>query len=181
MMMKTKTKVKTKKKSKKIPKTMIGWREWCALPVLGLPAVRAKIDTGARTSALHAYDVQIIRTGKQPMVHFKVHPVDKSTSIVRTCKAPLMGKRIVISSNGKRESRPVIATIVRVGDTAFFTELTLTGRHEMNFRMLLGRKALRAGKFTVNPGKSFMMGKVEKPKSLYKKPKKTSDKKSDKK
>lgn len=157
------------KKSKKIPKTMIGWREWCALPVLGLPAVRAKIDTGARTSALHAYDVEIVKDGKESIVHFKVHPLDKSTHVVKKCKAKLIGKRVVVSSNGKREVRPVIATIVRVGETAFFTELTLTSRHEMNFRMLLGRKALRAGKFTVNPGRSFLMGKIEKPKSLYKK------------
>jgi hypothetical protein len=158
-----------KKLARKPPKTMIGWREWCALPDLGLPAIRVKIDTGARTSALHAYDIETFKKGSKKFVCFKVHPLDKNTKRVQICTAQLIGNRVVVSSNGRKEIRPVIATHIKVGESRFFTELTLTGRHEMNFRMLLGRKALRAGRFTVNPGKSFLMGKIEKPETLYKK------------
>jgi ribosomal protein S6--L-glutamate ligase len=153
---------------KKHPKTMIGWREWCSLPTLGLPAVRAKIDTGARTSALHAYDIQYFKKGTHTMVHFKVHPLHKTTKVVKTCKAPMVGKRVIVSSNGKRELRPVIKTELTIGDNLFTTELTLTSRHEMNFRMLLGRRAMRAGRLTVDPSKSYLLGKVPKAETLYK-------------
>ncbi len=150
-------------------KTVIGWKEWCALPDLGLPAVRAKIDTGARTSALHAYDIEIVKKKNKYFVRFKVHPLAKSNKLVRTCEAPYVGNRIVISSNGKRQLRPVILTTIHMDGATFETELTLTSRHEMNFRMLLGRKALRAGRFVINPAKSFLLGKIKKPESLYKK------------
>lgn len=160
------------KKKKKAPaKAMIGWREWCALPELGLPAIRAKTDTGARTSALHAYDIEYFKKGSKNYVRFKVHPLDKNSKLVRKCKAPLIGKRTVISSNGKKEIRPVIQTELKIGENVFVTELTLTSRHTMNFRMLLGRKAMRAGHFTVNPGRSFLMGKLTNPQKLYKKKK----------
>jgi ribosomal protein S6--L-glutamate ligase len=158
-------------KKKKKPKAMIGWREWCALPSLDLPAVRVKIDTGARTSALHAYDIKIKTKGKKSTVHFKVHPLEKNQKISKVCKAPLLGHRIVVSSNGKKQLRPVIAAKISINGSTFDTELTLTSRDQMNFRMLLGRKALRAGRFTVEPAKSFLMGKIPHPEKLYKKPK----------
>lgn len=170
--------VKTKKKR---PKTMIGWKEWCSLPELGLPAVRAKTDTGARTSALHAYDIQYFKKGTHTIVHFKVHPLHKTTKVVKTCRAPMVGKRIIVSSNGKRELRPVIKTELTIGDNLFATELTLTSRHEMNFRMLLGRRAMRAGRLTVDPSKSYLLGKVPKAETLYKKTHKKSGKKRSKK
>ncbi len=162
-------KVKTKKKR---PKTMIGWKEWCSLPELGLPAVRAKTDTGARTSALHAYDIQYFKKGQSTIVHFKVHPLHKTTKVVKTCKATMVGKRVIVSSNGKRELRPVIRTELTIGDNLFETELTLTSRHEMNFRMLLGRRAMRAGRLTVDPSRSYLLGNVSKAETLYKKSRK---------
>jgi ribosomal protein S6--L-glutamate ligase len=154
---------------KKRAKTMIGWREWCALPELGLPAVRAKTDTGARTSALHAYNIEYFSKGNRPYVRFKIHPLDKNRKFVKICEAPLIGKRSIVSSNGKSEMRPVIFTELMIGETAFETELTLTSRHNMNFRMLLGRKAMHAGRFTVDPAKSYLLGRVDEAEILYKK------------
>lgn len=149
-------------------KAMVGWKEWCSLPGLSLPVIGAKIDTGARTSALHAYDIETIVRDNIFFVRFKVHPLEKKKSLVVNCEAPLIERRTVISSNGVREKRPVIMAEIRMGGHAFNAELTLTARHEMNFRMLLGRKALRAGRFNVNPAKSFLLGKVKNPERMYK-------------
>ena len=160
-----------KKKKKKIraPKPMIGWKEWCALPGLGLPAIRAKVDTGARTSALHAFDIEIVKKRGQSYVRFKVLPLEHSRDLTRLCMAPLVEERIIISSNGEREMRPVIMADLIIGETRFTTELTLTSRHKMNFRMLLGRKALRKARFAVDPAKSFLQGNRLHPETLYKK------------
>jgi hypothetical protein len=156
-------------KKKKKPKITIGWKEWCAFPELGLPAVRAKTDTGARTTALHAYDITPFKKGGRAYVRFKIHPLDKTKLVEKTCTATMVGERIIISSNGRRELRPVISTELKMGEIVFTTEVTLTGRHEMNFRMLLGRRALRAGRFLVDPSKSYTLGKVPKAETLYKK------------
>lgn len=137
---------------------MIGWKEWCALPALGLPGVQAKIDTGARTSALHASDIEIIKKTSGSVVRFKIHPHNKDGTRTRLCESPLLARRTIISSNGEREIRPVILTDIRIGSLLIRTELTLTARHKMNFPMLLGRKALRAGRFTVDPVKSYLLG-----------------------
>lgn len=153
----------------KKPKTLIGWKEWCALPVLGLPAIRAKVDTGARTSALHAFDIEIFKKKSEYFVRFKILPLEGSRFISRVCTAPLVTQRVIISSNGEREMRPVIMADIRIGETLFNTELTLTSRHKMNFRMLLGRKALRKGRFAVDPAKSFLQGQKLHPETLYKK------------
>ncbi len=155
-------------KKKKPPKTVIGWKEWCAFPDLGLPAVRAKTDTGARTTALHAYDIIPFKKGGVAYVRFKVHPLHKTKLVIKSCSAPMVDERIIISSNGKRELRPVIRTELRMGEIVFTTEVTLTGRHEMNFRMLLGRRAMRAGRLTVDPSRSYLLGKVPKAENLYK-------------
>lgn len=148
-------------------KTMIGWEEWCALPDLGLPAVKAKIDTGARTSALHATDIGIFDEGGVSMVRFTVHPLEASRSILRICQAPLIDRRMIVSSNGEREMRPVIKTTLICGEKNIQAELTLTSRHKMKFRMLLGRAALRKARFAVDPGKSFLLGKRVGAESLY--------------
>ncbi len=154
-------------KAPKRPKISIGWEEWCAMPDLGLPAVKAKIDTGAKTSALHAYDIETFVHFHVPFVRFKIHPLQADRSIYKICEAPLIEKRIVTSSNGEREVRPVILTALTFGPVTINAELTLTSRHKMNFRMLLGREALRKARFVVEPSKSFMLGKIKKPERLY--------------
>ncbi len=147
-------------------KTIIGWEEWCSLPDLGLPAVKAKIDTGAKTSALHAYDIEIYDNHRVPFVRFKVHPL-ATRKLFKVCEAPLVEKRVITSSNGERETRPVILTAISFEQVTINAELTLTSRHKMNFRMLLGREALRKARFVVEPSRSFLMGKIKKPENLY--------------
>jgi ribosomal protein S6--L-glutamate ligase len=154
-------------KTVKKPKIIIGWEEWCAMPGLGLPAVKAKIDTGAKTSALHAYDIETYIDFNVPFVRFKVHPLQNNKRLYKICEAPLLDKRIIISSNGEREIRPVILTALSFGPVTINAELTLTSRHKMNFRMLLGREALRKAKFNINPSKSFLLGKISKAEKLY--------------
>lgn len=141
------------------PKLVIGWEEWCALPDLGLPAIKVKVDTGAKTSALHAYDVEVFQQGGRDYVRFKIHPLQKNNALERCCTAPLIGYRFVTSSNGEREKRYVIQTRIQFPERSVKAELTLTSRHNMAFRMLLGREALRKAHFTVDPSQSFLLGK----------------------
>lgn len=151
--------VKTIKKKVKRIKPLIGWQEYCALPELGLPYVKAKIDTGAKTSALHAFDIKPFTKLGEKYVRFKVQPLKKNTKVVRECEARLVERRYVISSNGEREKRYVINTTIILGARSFDAELTLTSRHKMSFRMLLGREALRKARVAVDPTKSYIMGK----------------------
>lgn len=149
------------------PKPMIGWEEVCALPDLGLPAIKAKVDTGAKTSALHAYDIKTFSRDGQKYVRFKVHPLQRNSVLERECAAPLVDRRYVISSNGERERRYVINTRIVLGEKKFQAELTLTSRHNMAFRMLLGREALRRARVTVDPVKSCMTGRKKNLEKFY--------------
>lgn len=137
-------------------KPRIGWREWIQLPQLQISRVKAKVDTGARSSSLHAFDVQMLRRKKRTMVRFLVHPLqdDKHTTV--ECLAELIDERWVKSSNGKRELRPTIRTNVSFGEEAWPIDLTLTSRDLMGFRMLLGREAVRR-RYLIDPGRSFLM------------------------
>lgn len=153
----------------KLKKALIGWEEWCALPDIGLPAVRAKIDTGAKTSALHAEDIEVFTRNGQKFVRFNIPPLKRKEELVITCEAPLIEKRNVISSNGEREKRYVISARIELGDKDFISEVTLTSRHKMAFRMLLGRAALKKAKVVVDPAKSFLLGRPEKVVKLYRK------------
>lgn len=119
-----------------------GWEEWVALPELGLPAIKVKVDTGARTSALHAHDIETFGSAAKPKVRFNVHPIPGREDIVITCSAPLVDRREVTSSNGEAEQRYVIETTLAVGGQTWPIEVTLTNRAGMNSRMLLGRQAL---------------------------------------
>ncbi|GJL54861.1 MAG: ribosomal protein S6 modification protein [Nitrospirales bacterium] len=135
-------------------KTTIGWREWVALPDLGVERIKAKIDTGARTSALHAFDIQVYEERGKHWVRFAVHPYQRNDTDVQTCVCPIRESRVVTNSGGTQEERLVIETQLTVGVQSWPIEVTLTNRDQMGFRMLLGRTALR-GHFLIDPGKSF--------------------------
>jgi hypothetical protein len=133
---------------------VVGWREWVALPGLGIARIKAKVDTGARSSALHAVDQETVERDGRTFVRFSVLPVQRSSrSQVRT-EAPLVDRRPVRSSSGRSEVRPVVEVEVEMGGQRFSVEVTLTRRDQMGFRMLLGRTALRR-RFLVDPGRSF--------------------------
>lgn len=155
-------------------RTLIGWEEWCAFPKLGLPAIKAKVDTGARTSCLHAFDIKILKRGRGEVVKFGIHPVQRNSKIVKYCTAPLVDNRYVMSSSGHKEKRCVILATLEIGGESMKVEVTLTKRDGMAFRMLLGREALRKCHLLVDPGKSCVLGKKSERvvKGLYKKKKK---------
>ena len=137
----------------------IGWREWLALPMLQIPAIKAKIDTGARTSALHAFFVEPFEKNGTQMVRFGVHPLQKRLDLEIICAAPVKDYRAVSDSGGHREMRYVIETEVALGDQKKRIEMTLTNRDNMRFRMLLGRTAM-AG-MSVLPDKSYLTGRIK--------------------
>lgn len=137
---------------------LLGWREWMGLPELGVTAVKVKVDTGARSSCLHAYDVREVQRSGAVHLAFKVHPLQKNDDYVVNCECALLEYRVVTSSNGRRETRPVIRTEVELSGFRWPIELTLTRRDAMGFRMLLGREALR-GRFTVDPGRSYLVSR----------------------
>lgn len=149
------------------PKLIIGWEEWCRFPDLGLPAIKAKVDTGAKTSCLHAYDIEPFTKEGSKYVRFKIHPLQRNKTLECICEALLSDYRTVTSSNGEREKRYVIKTPLVLGDTTIQAEVTLTSRHAMAFRMLLGRDAIRKTKLVVDPAKSFALGKMTDAESLY--------------
>jgi hypothetical protein len=136
---------------------LVGWREWVALPDLGISAVKAKVDTGARSSSLHAWDVREVARDGESWLHFAVHPLQDDESTPVTCEARWVDEREVRSSNGETELRPYIVTDVVVRGVRYEVELGLARRDEMGFRMLLGRRALRR-RFVVDPGRSFLGG-----------------------
>ncbi len=150
------------------PKKLIGWEEWCAFPYLGLPAIKAKVDTGAKTSCIHAYDIKPFTQEGVEYVRFKIHPLQKNKKLEIECAAPLSDYRNVTSSNGEREKRYVIKTPLTLGDKTIEAELTLSSRHKMAFRMLLGRDAICKARLAVDPAKSFLLGKIKSPLDLYK-------------
>jgi hypothetical protein len=136
-------------------KPLVGWREWVLLPDFSPVVVKAKIDTGARTSALHAFDLKIEDRDGKPWADFEIHPLQRSKARACRVSTPINGYRRIRSSTGHSETRPVVRTVMRIGDHNYKIDLTLTSRDEMGFRMLLGRAAIRR-RFLVDPGRSFL-------------------------
>lgn len=134
---------------------VIGWREWVSLPELEVIKIKVKVDSGARTSSLHAFDMKVYKRGQKQFVKFKLHPMQRTSKGELVCSAEIVEFRKVKSSNGSSELRPVILTTVSLMGEEWDTEVTLTNRDEMGFRMLLGRESIRK-KFLVDVGKSFL-------------------------
>lgn len=150
---------------------IVGWREWLALPDLGIQAIKAKVDTGARTSALHTLALEPFEKGGLLKVKFGIHPLQRRKDIQLNCVADVVDRRRVTSSAGQSEMRYVIRTSVALGKIRWPIELTLTDRRSMRFRMLLGRAAI-SGLLLVDPAKSYQTGR--RLSKLYPKSKKRS-------
>jgi len=155
---------------------VIGWREWVALPELGIEAIKPKIDTGARSSAIHAVDLETYQQKGATWVRFSVHPLQRNSKVTVTTDAEVVEYRRITSSTGHRSRRPVIVSDVELMGQRWPIELTLANRDEMGFRMLLGRQALRK-RFLVDPGQSYLAGTQLAPK---RKPRRTKTSKRQK-
>ena len=139
---------------------IIGWREWIGLPDLGIEKIKAKIDTGARTSALHAFELKPFSDQGVNKIRFSIHPLQHDMQTVVQCVANTLGKRVVTDSGGHQEERFVIQTTLSLFGQNWPIEVTLTERENMLFRMLLGRHALRK-RFLVHPARSFLSRKQQ--------------------
>ena len=136
----------------------IGWKEWLSLPALGIRAIKAKIDTGAKTSALHAFRIEPFTKDGDEFVRFWLHPAQKRTDIEVVCESPVVEQRSVRDSGGHMEQRYVISTTAQIGEYCWPIEITLTSREDMQFRMLMGRSAIVDGNYIVDPAKAYLTG-----------------------
>jgi hypothetical protein len=134
---------------------IIGWREFVTLPQLNISKIKAKIDTGARSSAIHAFNIQELSSNGKKIIRFQIHPLQRDSKTTITTEAELLEYRKIRNSGGIAQFRPVIKTNIEVGRYTWSIELSLTNRDVMGFRMLLGRQAVR-NKFLVDPGGSFL-------------------------
>ena len=140
-------------------KQIVGWREWLKLPDLNIPAIKAKVDSGARTSCLHALDIERIKHEGQDMVEFKIQPLQRNSTLLIPARAPLVDIRKITDSGGHTETRFVIATQMSLGRLEKSIDITLTQRPSMMFRMLLGRMAMSED-MLIDPSVSFACGRL---------------------
>lgn len=138
---------------------MVGWREWAVLPELDIHAIKVKIDTGARTSALHAVNIERERANGKDLVNFSIQPLQRNNTVIIRAQAPLVDIRAVSDSGGHTENRYVISSRIVIGAMDKDIDITLTERHSMLFRMLIGRTAL-AGEVLVDPAASYLCGRM---------------------
>ncbi len=143
---------------------LIGWREWIGLPDLGAARVNAKVDTGARTSSIHAWEIMPYEKRGKPWVRFVFHPLQLDTDEGLACRAPVLDERLVRSSSGHAERRLVISTTLALAGLAWPIEVTLAQRDQMGFRMLIGRTALR-GRAVIDPSRSYLCREEPAPRS----------------
>lgn len=141
-------------------KLVIGKEEWCSFQELGLPAIKARIDSGAKTSSLHAFNISIVEEDGEKYAYFEIHPVQNNRKVIQNCRARIVARRTVKSSSGNSERRHVIVTPVTVGDETWDIEVTLTNRDAMGYRMLLGREAMK-GRVLIDPDSSFCLGEMD--------------------
>lgn len=141
---------------------VVGWREHVALPELGIARIDCKIDTGARTSSLHAFDIEEFERDGALFVRFGVHPKRRDEVETIACEAPVLGERSVTNSGGATEVRVVVRTLLALGAQRFAIELNLTDRSTLGYRMLLGRTAMHH-RIWVDPSASFLQGRPTSP------------------
>lgn len=146
-------------------KQVVGWREWVALPRIGVQRIKAKLDTGARSSALHAFNVKPLHRDGKLFVQFDVHPFQRNDEVYRTCEAEAVDYRWITNSGGGREKRFVIVTALQMGDDAWPVEVTLTDRDQMGFRMLVGRTAMER-RLIIDPTMSYWLEKPRRSKGV---------------
>lgn len=144
---------------------LLGWREWVALPNLNIDQLKAKVDTGARSSALHAFAIDPYRKNGERWVMFALHPQQRNSDLIIECHAPVKDRRIVTDSGGHKQRRYVIETPIIIGSSVISAEMTLTNRDSMLFRMLLGRTTLNS-RFMINPANSYLQGSPTRQKCL---------------
>jgi hypothetical protein len=140
---------------------IVGWREWVALPDLGVQAVKAKVDTGARSSSLHAFDLEVVERDGTSFVRFGICPYQRSRYGIVLAEAEVFEERKVRSSSGHARTRPVIRTTLELVGRSWPIELTLARRDQMGFRLLLGREAVR-NRMLVDSGRSYYGGRPPK-------------------
>ena len=141
--------------------TIVGWREWVSLPDLGVPWVKAKLDTGARSSAIHAFDIEAFERDGEDWVRYSLHPWQRTAEEAVACESRVIAQRSIRSSSGHSEVRHVVAMDISLAGRVVTSEVTLSRRDEMGFRMLVGREALRQG-FLVDPRRSYLGGRPSK-------------------
>lgn len=145
------------KKDKPLKSKLIaGWREWAQLPDLHIEKIKVKVDTGAKTSSLHAFDISPFTYMGEEWIQFDIHPFQDNDTITHTCTCPIVDYRWITSSSGHKQQRFIIHTTLKLGEFSSVIEISLANRDEMGFRMLLGRKALK-GKILVDPSHSFLL------------------------
>jgi Uncharacterized protein conserved in archaea len=136
---------------------LLGWREWIGLPGLNIEKIKAKVDTGARSSALHAFELDPYKKNGEDWIMFAIHPEQNNTDIIVECHAPIKDRRIVSDSGGHKQQRYVIETPLVIGQSIITAEVTLTNRDSMMFRMLLGRTAIK-DHYLIAADRSFLQG-----------------------